>query len=70
MTHDTNLKTRIERLEQSLGRFDPQLRDCQDTGHLSFSSQPSNVLLMAQELLKVKTRLKPGPRLLAISFTE
>jgi len=44
----------IKRLDTIRGRFDPQLEESRDGRHLSFSSLPSEVLLMAQELLKVK----------------
>jgi len=34
------------------------LTSSQDKQHLAFSSLPTNILLMAQDLLKVKTKLK------------
>jgi len=34
----------------------------QDKQHLAFSSLPTNILLMAQDLLKVKTKLKAWAR--------
>lgn len=49
---------RPERLAGILGRFDPYLKESRDTWHLSFSSRPTEVLLMAPELVKVKLQLK------------
>jgi len=54
------MAVRIQRLEQILGRFDPTLTVSQDREHLAFSSLPTNILLMAQELVKVKNQLKSG----------
>jgi len=54
------LSIRIERLDRILGRFDPELTESQDRQHRSYSSLPTNVLLMAQELVKVKDQLKSG----------
>jgi len=51
---------RIHRLEQILGRFDRTLTFSQDREHLAFSSLPTNILLMAQELVTVKNQLKSG----------
>jgi len=51
---------RIRRLEQILGRFDPKLTVNQDRKHLAFSSLPTDILLMAQELVTVKNQLKAG----------
>jgi len=48
----------IERLDRILGPLDPHLKESRDAQHLSFSSLPTEVLLMAQELLKVKSQLK------------
>jgi len=50
----------IHRLEQIRGRFDPTLTVSQDREHLAFSSLPTNILLMAQELVTVKNQLKSG----------
>jgi len=44
----------IKRLDTIRGQFDPHLKESRDGRHLSFGSLPSEVLLMAQELLKVK----------------
>jgi len=50
----------IERLDRILGQFDLHLKESRDGQHLSFSSLPTEVLLMAKELLKVKSQLKSG----------
>jgi len=54
------MAVRIHRLEQIFGRFDPTLTVSQDREHLAFSSLPTNILLMAQELVTVKNKLKSG----------
>jgi len=51
---------RIPRFEQILGRFDLKLTVSEDSQHRAFNSLPTNILLMAQELVKVKKRLKSG----------
>jgi len=62
--HTESLMTgRIRRLEQILGRFDPKLTLSQDKQHLACSSLPTNILLMAQELVTVKNQLKSGPQM-------
>jgi len=53
-------RIQIDPLARITGPFDPQLTECQDEQHLAFSSLPTNVLLMAQELLKVETQWKSG----------
>jgi len=50
----------IRKLEQILGRFDPMLTVSQDRQHLGFSSLPTDILFMAQELVEVKIQLKSG----------
>jgi len=50
----------MERLDRILGRFDPKLTVSQDKQHLAFNCLPTDILLMTQELLKVKTQLKSG----------
>jgi len=52
------MSEKIEHLDRIVASFDPNLRESTDAGHLSFSSLPTEVLLMAQELLKVKLQLK------------
>jgi len=54
---------RIERLDNILVRFDPHLKESRDAQHLSSSSLLTEVLLMAQELLKVKSQLKSGAQI-------
>jgi len=56
-------RIQIEPLAQIAGPLDPQLTECQYEQHLAFSSLPTNVLLMAQELLKVETQLKSGAQI-------
>jgi len=51
---------RIRRLDQILGQFDPKLTARQDRQHLAFRSLLTDILLMAQELLNVKTQLNSG----------
>jgi len=48
----------IERLDTILGRYHPHLRESRAARHLSFGSLQTEVLHMAQELLKVKSQLK------------
>ena len=59
-TGEPLMAVRIHRLEQILGRFDPTLTVSQDREHLAFASLPTNILLMAQELVTVKNQLKSG----------
>jgi len=59
-TGESLMAGRIQRLEQILGRLDPKLTVSQDRQHLAFNSLPTNILLMAQELVKVKNQLKSG----------
>jgi len=54
---------RIQRLDQILGRFNPKLTVSQDRQLLAFSSLPTDILLMAQELLNIKIQLKSGVQL-------
>jgi len=56
-------RIQIEPLARIAGPFDPQLTECQDDEHHAFSSLPTNVLLMSQELLKVETQLKSGAQI-------
>jgi len=51
---------RIRKLEQILGPLDPKLTISQDRQHLAFNSLPTDILFMAQELVKVKIQLKSG----------
>jgi len=62
-TSDPIMLIQIERLDPILDQFDPKLTKCQDRHHLAFCSLPTNILLMAQELLKVKTQLKSGAQI-------
>jgi len=52
------MAVRIERLDKMLGRFDPKLTISQDRQHLAFSTPPTDILLIAQELLNVKIQVK------------
>jgi len=54
---------RIEGLDRLLGRFDPTLKESCDTRHLSFNSLPAEVQAMAHELLKFKSQLRSGARI-------
>jgi len=53
-TGESLMAVRIRRSDQILCRFDPKLTTSQDREHLAFSSLPTNILLMAQELVTVK----------------
>jgi len=53
-TGESCIAVRIRRVDQILGRFDPKLTVSQDTHHLGLSSLPTNIFLMAQELVTVK----------------
>jgi len=57
-TGESLMALRIRKLNQILSRFDPKLTVSQDRRHLAFSSLPTNILLMAQELVTVKNQLK------------
>jgi len=57
-TSDHSMRMWIEKLGRILARFDPKLTASQDKQHLAFSSLPTDILLMAQDQLKVKTKLK------------
>jgi len=57
-TSNSLMAGRIKRLYQIHGRFDPKLTVSQDREHLAFSSLPTEILLMAQELVTVKNQLK------------
>jgi len=61
---------RIRRLDQILSRFDPKLTTSQDREHLAFSSLPTNILLMAQELVTVKNQLKSGLQIVGRELTH
>jgi len=52
------MRIQIARLDKMLTKFDPKLTDSQDKQHLAFNSLPANILLLAQELRKVKMQLK------------
>jgi len=69
-TSESLMAGRIRRLEQILGRFDPKLTTSQDREHLAFSSLPTNVLLMAQELVTVKNQLKSGVQIVGRELTR
>jgi len=61
---------RIQRLEQIRGRFDSKLTVSQDRQHLAFSSLPTNILLMAQELVTVKNGLKSGVQIVGRELAQ
>jgi len=64
------MAVRIRRLDQILGRFDPKLTTSQDQEHLAFSSLPTNILSMAQELVTVKNQLKSGVQIVGRELTR
>jgi len=69
-TGESLMAVRIRRLHQMLGRFDPKLSVSQDRPHLAFSSLPTNILLMAQELITVKNQLKSGVQIVGRELTR
>jgi len=64
------MAVRIRRLDQILGRFDPKLTVSQERQHLAFSSLPTNILLMAQELVNVKNQLKSAVQIVGRELTR
>jgi len=52
------MSLRIERLDRILGCFNSALPESIDEQHLAFSSLPTTVLIMAQELVTVQNQLK------------
>jgi len=64
------MTNRIRTLEQIHGRIDPKLTVSQYRQHLVFSSLPTNVLLMAQELVTVKNLLKSGVKIVGRELTR
>ena len=69
-TGESLMVFRITRLDQILGRFDPKLTTSQDREHLACSSIPTNILLMAQELVTVKNELKSGVQIVGRELTR
>jgi len=59
----------IRRLDQILGRFDPNLTVSYHRHNLAFSSLRTNILLMAQELVTVKNLLKAGVQIVSRELT-
>jgi len=53
----------IERLDRIQAQFNSKLTESHHKQHLAFSSLPTDILLMAQKLVKVKTQLKAGVQL-------
>jgi len=64
-TTDPIMTGRIKGLDRILGQFNAHLKESRDVRNLSFSSRPTEVLLMAQELLKVKSQLKSGAQIVS-----
>jgi len=64
------MAVRIRRLDQILDRFDTKLTISQDRQDLAFSSLPTNILLMAQELVTVKNQLKSGVQIVGRELTR
>jgi len=62
-TPDHIMTDRIERLDRILGQFHPHLKQTRDVRHHSFSSLPTKVPLMAQELPNGKLHLKAGAQI-------
>jgi len=59
-TTESLMAIRIWRVEQIVCRFDPKLTVSQHRQHLAFSSLPTDILFMAQELVTVKNQVKSG----------
>jgi len=57
------MTSRIEPLARILGRVNPHLNESRNAWHLSFSSLLTEVLLIAQELQKVKSQFKSGAQI-------
>ena len=64
------MAVRIRRSDQILCRFDPKLTPSQDREHLAFSSLPTNILFMAQELVTVKNQFKSGVQIVGRELTR
>jgi len=64
------MAVRTRRLDQILGRVDQKLTVSQDSQHLAFSSLPTNILLMAQELVSLKNLLKSGVQIVGRELTR
>jgi len=69
-TGESLMAVRFRRLDQILGGFDPKLTVSQDRQHLAFSSLPTNILLMAQELVTVKNQVKSGVQIVGRELTR
>ena len=69
-TGESLMAGRIRKLDQIHGRFDPMLTVSQDRRHLAFSSLPTNILLMAQELVSVKNQLKSVVQIVGRELTR
>jgi len=69
-TGESLMAVRIRKLDLILGRFDPKLTTSQDREHLAFSSLPTNILVMAQELVTVKNQLKSGVQIVGPELTQ
>jgi len=69
-TGESLMAVRIRRLDQILPLFDPKLTTSQDREHLAFSSLPTNILLMAQELVTVKNQWKSGVEIVGRELTH
>jgi len=61
---------RNERPDRILGGIDPKPTKSEDEQHLAFNSPPTNVLVIAQELVKVKTQLKSGAQIIGRKVTS
>ena len=59
-TGESLMAVRIRRLDQILRPLDAKLTVSQGRHRLAFSSLPTKILLMAQELVTVKNQLKSG----------
>jgi len=65
---DPVMRGRIQCQDRILGSVDPNLKESKDLRNLSFSSLPAEVLLIAQELLKVKSQLRSGTQIVGQEF--
>jgi len=64
------MAVQVGRLDQILGLFDPKLTVSQDRHYLAFSSLPTNILLMAQQLVPVKNQFESGVQIVGREFTR
>jgi len=68
-TNDPIMYMGIERVDLLFGPLALKLTEREDEQHIAFNSLPTNVLFMAQELLKVKMQLQSAPQIVGRELT-